>query len=398
MAEQLRPARRVIDVHVLHTIPYANLNRDDTNSVKTVQYGGANRTRVSSQSWKRAIRLRAQQTLGQAALRTRRLPERLEEHLVAAHEWPRELAARAGVYTVLAGSVGAEAPKKKADADAPRNAWATAAMVYVPDTAIEELAQIAIEHRTALEAAKDVDAAGMKKAKEAGVLPGDRIDAVLRSRNGIINLFGRMLAELDDAKVDGAAQVAHAFTTHRTDSEIDYFAAVDDTTDAWGDIAGSAHMGHAEHSAGTLYRYAVLDLDDLAHNLGGDLGAAAELATAFVDAVVLSMPAAKKNSTAPHTLPDLVHLAVRSDRPVSYAAAFEQPVTAQRGGGFVQPSITALNEYAAAVSRFLGTDTLGFRGYASLAAKDLGGLGERRDSVDELIRDAVADAVGGDKA
>ena len=51
-----RPQHDFIDVHVLQSVPFANLNRDDTNSVKTVQYGNALRTRVSSQSWKRAVR------------------------------------------------------------------------------------------------------------------------------------------------------------------------------------------------------------------------------------------------------------------------------------------------------------------------------------------------------
>ena len=37
-------------------MPPSNINRDDTGSPKTAQYGGVRRARVSSQSWKRAIR------------------------------------------------------------------------------------------------------------------------------------------------------------------------------------------------------------------------------------------------------------------------------------------------------------------------------------------------------
>ena len=80
--------------------------------------------------------------------------------------------------------------------------------------------------------------------------------------------------ELDDAKVDGAAQVAHIMTTHETDVEVDYFSAVDDITAAWNDRTGSAHMGHGEYSAGAFYRYVTLDLRDLLRNLGGDQDAA----------------------------------------------------------------------------------------------------------------------------
>ena len=45
-----------LDIHVLQTVPPSNINRDDTGSPKTAQYGGVTRTRVSSQSWKKAIR------------------------------------------------------------------------------------------------------------------------------------------------------------------------------------------------------------------------------------------------------------------------------------------------------------------------------------------------------
>ncbi|WP_439681769.1 type I-E CRISPR-associated protein Cas7/Cse4/CasC [Embleya sp. MST-111070] len=376
---------RFIEAHVIQTIPYSNLNRDDTNSVKTVQFGGVNRTRISSQSWKRAMRLRLQQTLGEEALRTRRLAERVAKVLREEHEWPAPLADRAGLHTVLACGVGAEKPKEPKD---PNEPWDTNAMVYIPSTAVSELAAIAAEFRAELEGAKDGKSI---KPKDKGVLPADRIDAVLRSRNGVINLFGRMLAEIDDAKVDGAAQVAHAFTTHATDTEIDYFSAVDDVTAGWGDETGSAHMGHAEHTAGTLYRYHVLDLADLLRNLGGDgsVEDARRIGTAFLEAAVMSLPAAKKNSTAAHSIPELVHLTVRADRPVSYAGAFEEPVVRPRGGGYAKPSIAALDEYAGAVTRLLGSATARHSAYASSMTKDPTHLGARADSYEDLVRAAV---------
>jgi len=48
--------RLFLDVHAIHTVPPSNINRDDTGSPKTAQYGGVTRARVSSQSWKKAIR------------------------------------------------------------------------------------------------------------------------------------------------------------------------------------------------------------------------------------------------------------------------------------------------------------------------------------------------------
>lgn len=374
-------AGRFIDLHVVQAVPFANLNRDDTNSVKTVQFGAVNRTRVSSQCWKRAIRLEIQRTLGESALRTRRVAERLAEHLREQRGWPEKLAWRAGVYTVVASSVGAEPPKKTEDADRDDVPWGTKAMVYIPDSAIASLGEIAERHRAALEAAADKPDL---KAKQA-LLPTDEIDEILRSTNGIINLLGRMLAELDHAKVDGAVQVAHVMTTHETDGEIDYFSAVDDVTADWRDSSGSAHMGHAEYSAGTFYRYATLDLADLLRNLKDDQDAARKLADAFLTAAILSLPQAKKNSTAPHTFPDLIAVSVRSDRPYSYAAAFEQPVAAGPDGGFTGPSIDVLDEYAGALATLLGRRTAVYNGHAGIGAKDLEHLGERAESIDELI-------------
>jgi CRISPR system Cascade subunit CasC len=45
-----------IDINVLQTVPSSNINRDDTGAPKTAIYGGVTRARVSSQSWKRAVR------------------------------------------------------------------------------------------------------------------------------------------------------------------------------------------------------------------------------------------------------------------------------------------------------------------------------------------------------
>ena len=48
--------RLYVDFHVLQTVPPSCVNRDDTGRPKTAVYGGVNRARVSSQSWKHAVR------------------------------------------------------------------------------------------------------------------------------------------------------------------------------------------------------------------------------------------------------------------------------------------------------------------------------------------------------
>ncbi|MEV1080925.1 type I-E CRISPR-associated protein Cas7/Cse4/CasC [Streptomyces sp. NPDC050211] len=375
---------RFIDIHVLQSVPFANLNRDDTNSVKTVQYGNTLRTRVSSQCWKRAIRTVFEDHIGDSALRTRRIGERVTRELEL-RGWPTDLAQRAGGHAAAASGIKFELAKTPGDAkQSVANKVLTNALVYVPEAAVSELADFAEQHRSELEQAKDI-----KKPADKSILPTADVAAVLRSRNGVINLFGRMLAEIDDAGVDGAVQIAHALTTHETDVELDYFSAVDDVTALWDDASGSGHMGHAEFSAGTLYRYATLDLRDLAANIGDDPAAARDLANAFLTSFITSLPQAKKNSTAPHTIPDLVHICVRSDRPLSYAAAFEKPVQAAAQGGFAAPSRTQLAAYAAAANALLGTDNRLTASWASLDTQDLTGLGERHDSFNSLITTAL---------
>ncbi|WP_329612656.1 type I-E CRISPR-associated protein Cas7/Cse4/CasC [Streptomyces brevispora] len=380
-------AARFIDIHLVQSVPFANLNRDDTNSVKTLQYGNVLRTRVSSQSWKRAVRGEFENRIGQAALRTRRIGERVTRLLDESRGWPLPLAEKAGAHVAAASSIKFELAKDPKDLkQTVPNKVLTNAMVYVPESAVTELADLAAEFRDALEAAKDI-----KKPVDKSVLPADRVEDVLRSRNGVINLFGRMLAEVDRAGVDGAVQVAHALTTHETDVELDYFSAVDDVTATWNDQTGSGHMGHAEFSAGTFYRYATIDLRDLARNIGDNPAELRELTAAFLSAFILSLPQAKKNSTAPHTIPDLAHISVRTDRPLSYAAAFENPVTAAGQGGYAGPSRTTLSEYAEAANRLLGTQGILASGWAGLDAKDLDGLGVRHTSFDALI-DAALDS------
>ncbi|MET9483299.1 type I-E CRISPR-associated protein Cas7/Cse4/CasC [Streptomyces sp. NPDC006638] len=377
---------RFLDIHIIQPVPYANLNRDDTNSVKTMLYGDALRTRISSQSWKRAIREHLQDALSDNALRTRRIGERVTEAL-RDRGWDKALAERAGAHVAAGSSIKWEVAKGK-DKQPITNKVLTNALIYLPEDAVEELADIAEDHKDTL----TTDFTGKEKKKPESALTG-KIDKILLKKNGIINLFGRMLAEVDHAGVDGAVQVAHAFTTHTTEVELDYFAAVDDVTATNGGETGSGHMGTAEFSTGTLYRFATIDLQELTKNLSDDdtiaIDAARELAGQFLHSFIESLPQAKKNSTAPHSLPHLVHVAVRSDRPLSFAAAYEEPVRSAQHGGYVARSVEGIDAYSKAANTLLGPDRVLHAAYASLQFDKLEHLGGRHSSFDALVAAAV---------
>ncbi|GHB72500.1 type I-E CRISPR-associated protein Cas7/Cse4/CasC [Streptomyces xanthochromogenes] len=359
-----------LDLHALQSVPAANLNRDDLGSPKTVRYGNAPRIRVSSQSWKRVIRHGVEEELGEIAARTRRVPAKVKEALEEAG-WPAELAAFAG------SQVAVSAGKKGLGIEA---AGHTSVLLFLPESAIAELAALCAEHRGALE-----QAAG--KTKPGQILPPAQVEEVLKRRTASISLLGRMLAELPGANVDGAAQVAHAFTTHASEPQRDYFTAVDD----WSGAAdtGSGHLDTAEFSAGVFYRFATVNIADLVTNLDGDTKAAHTVLASFADQFLMSLPQAKKNSTAPHTIPDLAYVAVRTQRPLSLAGAFEAPVAADGAGGFAGPSRNALAEYAAALNRLTGERNRPFHGHASITPQPLEGLGTRHDSFPGLIDAAL---------
>ncbi|MFG2703155.1 type I-E CRISPR-associated protein Cas7/Cse4/CasC [Streptomyces sp. NPDC048386] len=371
-----------LDLSATQSVPAANLNRDDLGSPKTVRYGNTPRIRVSSQSWKRVIRHGVEQDLGEKAARTRMVPVKVRQALERA-AWPADLAEFAGAQ--VAASAGKKGIGTEKDGH-------TSVLLFLPESGLEELVAVCTEHREPLEQ-------NLGKKKPGQILPADRIEEILKRRTASISLLGRMLAELPGANVDGAAQVAHAFTTHAAEPQRDYFTAVDD----WLGEAdtGSGHLDTSEFSAGVFYRYATVNITDLLTNLDGDDKAARTVLGSFAEHFLLSLPQAKKNSTAPHTVPDLAYLAVRTQRPLSLAAAFETPVK-DSDGGFARASRTALTAYAHQLNRLTGNRHRPFHGHAAVTddTTDLTPLGAAYDSFYDLI-DAALDAalpVAGEQA
>ena len=154
-------------------------------------------------------------------------------------------------------------------------------------------------------------------------------------------LFGRMVADDPSLNYDAAAQVAHSISTHAVQNEYDYFTAVDDCQVE--DNAGAGHLGTVEYNSSTLYRYATVNVMELA----GQLGAAqtAETVRAFGEAFLFSMPTGKQNTFANRTLPDAVYVTLREDQPVNLCGAFERAVP-RSAQGYAAPSKAALAQYA----------------------------------------------------
>ncbi|MFS8204684.1 type I-E CRISPR-associated protein Cas7/Cse4/CasC [Streptomyces sp. CWNU-52B] len=378
------PPARYLDLHALHPLPASVLNRGEDNEPKTLLYGGTTRAYVSSQAWKRPIRLRLEEDLDEHAARTRNLPLRVSDALRAAG-WSDDLAAFAGAQIVRSATSGGLRIEEKLGG-------ITSVALYIPRDILDDLLALCTEHRQNLyDALQEETAAAPKpkgkksrsdKTKTPAVLPTRQVAALIRRRTATINLFGRMLAEVPDAHVDGAVQMAHAFTVHTSDLQPDYFTAMEDWS-APGET-GSAHLKTAFFTTGLLYRYATVNLTELTRNLDGDNDETLHLLSLFTEAFIDVMPGAKKTSTAPHTLPHLIHYALRDRRPLSLAAAFERPVRHAPGGGYTQPATQTLSEHAAALNQLLGSKHRIAHGYATAQTDDIDHLGQRHASFDDL--------------
>ncbi|MGP3946532.1 type I-E CRISPR-associated protein Cas7/Cse4/CasC [Streptomyces sp. 6N106] len=362
---------RFLDLHVLQPVPASNLNRGESGHPKTIKLGGAERGMVSSAAWKRPVREQMEEELGESAARTRNIPPVLADTL---HQqgWPEDLATFAAAQVALSA-------KYKGLKTNPKEGHRTQAMLFVPADVTARLAKICTTHRGNLEQAL-ADHKETGKAAPA-ILPEKEIADELTRRTTTIHLFGRMLAEIPTGHVDSAVQMAPAFTVHDTRLQPDFFTAVEDWPRPH--EAGSAHLETAFLTTGVFYRFATVNITTLLEHLDGDTAAAAKLIDLFTWTFIMAMPRGKQTATAAHSVPDLVHYAVRDRRPISYGTAFEQPVTA-RGQGYTAPARQTLADYAATIDRLVGTRRRIAHGHATAAGDPIDHLGTCHPGFEDL--------------
>lgn len=335
-----------VDLHVLQTVPPSNINRDDTGSPKTAQYGGVTRARVSSQSWKRAMReyFKEHEEKENLGIRTKKILESLANVIRE-----KEQSIDADSALKLAEKIFSKVKISTKDQEAK-------ALFFLGGKQQERLASYGVEHVDDLQ------------AKE--------IQGILKANQSIdVALFGRMVADAPELNVDASSQVAHAISTHEIATEFDFFTAVDDLTP--NDQSGAGMLGTVEYNSSTLYRYANVAVHELNSQLDNDKDAVIEAVELFVKAFVLSLPTGKINTFANQTLPDALIVSVRADRPVNLVNAFENPVKSK--GGYATGSISRLKTEFEKTNRFaespIATFTLG----------DIEELGESKKNLNELL-------------
>lgn len=342
--------RLFLDIHAIQTVPPANINRDDTGSPKTAQYGGVTRARVSSQSWKRAIRKHFNENgeIKNVGIRSLEIVKYIADKIIEIDDSILiEDAKNMAEKTLNAAKISTTKEQK------------VKALFFIGHNQAKKLAQASIDKNN-------------NKSYLQGILnENPSID---------IALFGRMVADDPSLNEDASSQVAHAISTHAIESEFDFYTAVDDLSPE--DNAGAGMLGTIEYNSSTLYRYANIALHEFKEQLG-DKESMINATKLFVEAFIKSMPTGKINTFANQTLPQAVIVSLRIDRPLNMISAFEEPI--KSNDGYVKKSIEKLFDEYNKYETILETPL--FTGYWLLDDIKVNEIGEKELSVSKLIDD-----------
>ncbi|KJS29923.1 MAG: hypothetical protein VR64_18165 [Desulfatitalea sp. BRH_c12] len=357
-----------LELHIIQSVPVACLNRDDLNSPKSAVFGGVQRARVSSQSWKRAIREMAANELDNnghfKGKRSRLFVEKIFYEL-------KKLGESDGSAKALSLCVGHYLAKLD-----PKQEGKVKTLIFLSPLEYQVFAKVLFSlsdddkqklndaiillDKEMLEKDEDneevedseepvnkkkgekkitakvfgklvtkilktpIEKAFKGEKKETKSLPKDAAD---------IALFGRMVANDHSLTVEAASMFSHALSTHKVDNEIDFFAAVDDLQPK--EESGAGMTSTLEFNSATYYRFAALNLDMLAdkdHLSIMTLDERKKVVRTFLEATIKAMPGARKNTMNGNTLPVYVLGVVREKgHPLQLVNAFENPVRSTQG-------------------------------------------------------------------
>ena len=303
-----------IEYHILQSFPVTCLNRDDVGAPKTAIVGGSSRARVSSQCWKRQVRLALHDFGIRLAMRTKKVDEVIRRACMER---------------------GATEEQAQACGEVIAKALTKDTLHFFTEGEAAAFADFARE--------KGFDA-GQIKEKEIHKLAKKSINPAV---DGIdIALFGRMVAQAAELNIEAACSFAHAISTHRVANEVEFFTALDDLQDE----PGSAHMGSLEFNSATYYRYISLDLGQLWETLNGQ--SLPETVESFTKALYVAVPSARQTTQSGASPWEFAKVLVRRGQRLQ--VPFETAVK-PRNGGFLEPSIEAMTSYLEKQEKLAGS-------------------------------------------
>lgn len=302
-----------LTVHTLTALPWHNLNRDENGAPKQVTEGGVTRTRLSSQSLKRAARIAFERDTegAEESVRTKVAATVIADRVAEI----RGTALTGSQRSALAKSIGTRVGTLTHGKD--RGEGKRDTLVWLSAREMERVAQAF---------AKDKDA-------EPAVIDTASTDSLA------IAAFGRMFTAAPELSLTSAISVGDAITTHAATVELDWFAAVDDRAEH----GGAGQLGYSMQTTGVYYRAFTIDRAQLAKNfdLPLDSAEAEPQLRSLIRHITLALPTGRRAGTAAQTLPSLIVAEEQSHR-VHYD--FHTPIPADADGGYLIPSMEALGD------------------------------------------------------
>ncbi|MDA8192399.1 MAG: type I-E CRISPR-associated protein Cas7/Cse4/CasC [Thermaerobacter sp.] len=347
-----------LQVHYLTSYHASLLNRDDAGLAKRITFGGVPRLRVSSQSQKRHWR------------------EWMTEHTEVSSAWrTRNFFGRILLPRIINSGIESDQAHRLVYALATKVLHAAGDNAAVAaDTLMMKQPVLFGEPEARYFTVMILDA--VRAGGKAEEVLAERIDkekhnfAAMLRQNGLQDpaagfegaLFGRFVTSDILARVDAPVHVAHAFTTHALETEVDYFTVVDDLSRD--DETGAAHANDMELGAGIFYGYAVVDIPLLVSNLTGcdrntwqsqDWAGPRALLDLLIHAMAEVSPGAKLGATAPYSRAQCLVLEVGNAQPRSLANAYLRPIRpGTRGNDPMAQSVEALANHLNALENMYG--------------------------------------------
>jgi len=371
---------QLIEIHALQSIPVSNLNRDEGGSPKETWFGGTRRARVSSQSWKYAIRTEFNDWIksttadyaGMNVHQSRKHLDKIVKELCKQGKKKKILelnedeikdvlkehlfSGKKGIFNFAGGN---EADKTVYALSEKETAKIVKCILDLCEK--DKKGQPIKEETEFLELLFEGENGKLKKDKENNLFPKAALIAAadeIKGRKAIgVNtaLFGRMMANIPAASVDASVSVAHALGINVLQAEADFFTAVDDLSTSGEDPdqeqdVGAGHLTYADYNTSIYYRYALLDVEELDKNLrkvlagkeqddnGSSINSStekreetvAEIAAKFVELFLTTLPVGNKNKHAGYARPDFSLIISGREQPLNLVNAFLDPLAVQR--------------------------------------------------------------------
>jgi CRISPR system Cascade subunit CasC len=347
MSQNSNPYRNVrIEYHILQSFPVTCLNRDDVGAPKSAMVGGVSRARVSSQCWKRQVRLSLQELGIVTGIRTKLINDLVKAECEKQGATPAQAeACGSKLEQVFIKGSDSDKKVKKGDEDGPDDtADKTDTLLFLSPGEVTKIVE-AFKNQGFDPNKVITQKDAKKKAQEVAKIIGKSNYAV----DGLdIALFGRMVAQAATMNVEAAASFSHAISTHKTTNEVEFFTALDDLNKE----QGSAHMGSLEFNAATYYRYISVDLGQLFQTLGGTQFIPTAI-DKFTKALYLAVPSARQTTQSGASPWEFAKVYVRKGQRLQ--VPFETPVPKAKDGGFIEPSKKELRDYLTKKEKLSGS-------------------------------------------